>query len=237
VDGRVKVSPTQEIGAERLWRLDRDDRGTVECGRDPAVVHLLHSVHAGYPRDRCSFSPGGVEHGAEDLEWRERPRGVVDGDPRVAVASVDGCGNAVLAAITSLEKDDVGQLKVGGDPANRVPPRRRGSDGDEVEAAGGGDGLEGDREDGPSRDNRPELVLPRSRSAAEGRNDERAGQRCATLARTGRSTRGLVESSAVSVAKIILPAVVWSTVVTVTVTVSSTRLLPFSTTTMVPSSK
>ena len=44
-------------------------------------------------------------------------------------------------------------------------------------------------------------------------------------------------SSSASVAKIIRPAVVWSTVVTVTVTVSSTWLRPFSTTTMVPSSK
>jgi hypothetical protein len=155
----------------------------------------------------------------------------------VAGAAFDGDGDAVLAALTTLEEHYIGHLMLGGDGADRLPARHRGGDHQEVEAARRGDGLQRDREHRPSGDNRPELVLARPHAAAEGGDDERAGQRCATLARTGRRTRGLVESSAASVAKIILPAVVWSTVVTVTVTVSSTRLLPFSTTTMVPSSK
>ena len=156
----------------------------------------------------------------------------------MAGTAFDGDGDAVLAALAPLEEHHIGQRMRGGDGADRLPARHRGGDDHEVEAARRrGDGLHGDREDRPTGDNRPELVLARPHAAAEGGDDERAGQRCATLARTGRRTRGLVESSAASVAKIILPAVVWSTVVTVTVTVSSTRLLPFSTTTMVPSSK
>jgi hypothetical protein len=126
---------------------------------------------------------------------------------------------------------------LGGEGADGVPAIRRRGDDDEIEAPGGGDRPECDREKGPSRDHGPELVLPRPHAAPECGDDECAAQRCATLGRTGRSTRGLVDSSSASVAKIIRPAVVWSTVVTVTVTVSSTWLRPFSTTTMVPSSK
>jgi len=153
------------------------------------------------------------------------------------VAAIDRRGDGVLAALTSLEEDDIGELVLSGDRPDRLPASCRRSDGDEVEAPGRGDGFEGDRQDGPPGDERPELVLACPDAAAEGGDDERAAQRCATLARTGRSTRGLAGSSSAMLAKIILPAVVCSTVVTVTVTVLSTWSRPFSTTTMVPSSK
>ena len=65
VGGRVAVGTAQQIGSECLWRLRRDQRRAVEGGRDAAVAHLLHSVHAGYPGSRRSFSTRRVEHGSE----------------------------------------------------------------------------------------------------------------------------------------------------------------------------
>ena len=101
----------QQIGAECLGRLRRDQRRAVEGGRDPAVLHLLHSVHAGYPGGRRSFSPRGVEHGAEEPGRRERARGVVDRDPVVAVAAIQRCGDAVLAALAALDEDERRKLR------------------------------------------------------------------------------------------------------------------------------
>ena len=233
----VQVCAAQKIGAERLGCLRRDDRGTIEGGRNPALLHLLHRVHAGYPGDCRSISARCIQDRPEHLGWGERTRSVVHRDPVVPLAAIDRGGDAVLTAFAALEEHDVRKPVLGGDAPNLLPARDRRGDGDEVVAPGGGDGFDGDREDRPPGDDRPELVLPRPYPVAEGGDDQRAGQRCATLARTGRSTRGLVESSAAIVAKIIRPAVVWSTVVTVTVTVSSTCSRPFSTTTMVPSSK
>ena len=124
----VLVCAAQQIGAEGLGRLRRDDRGAVEGGRDPAVLHLLHSVHAGYPGDRRSIRAGGVEHRPEDVGWRERTGSVVDGDPVVAVAAVDRGGDAVLAALAALEEHDIGELmrrrRWRGSPPSAPPGRR-----------------------------------------------------------------------------------------------------------------
>ena len=191
------VGAAQEIGAECLWRLRRDQRRAVEGGRDAAVAHLLHSVHAGYPGGRRSISPRRVEHRPEHV-------GGVSGRAASWTEIQSWPSQRSSAAATlSWRRSPPSRRTTGGSwcsaARSRIagPARGRCGHHDEVEAARRGDRLERDREDRTPARVSPELVLPRPHATPEGGHDERAGQRCATLARTGRSTRGLIGSSAV----------------------------------------
>ena len=141
VRGGMQMRAAQEIGAEGLGRLRRDDRGAVEGGRDPAVLHLLHSVHAGYPGGGRSIRARRLEHGPEDAGRGERARGVVDGDPVLAVAAASSAAATLSWRRSPPSTSTTPSGEARACDRSRIASQRRprSGDHDEVEAPGGGD--------------------------------------------------------------------------------------------------
>src|SRR5581483_2639871 len=188
---------------------------------------------------------GAVEDAVEDVRGAQRAGGVVHQHVLGAGHGGQAGADGVAAMVAALDQAQVGDAGGGGVLLQRIPALRRCDDADGVDAARGGDGAQGQGDQRAAADVEPELVGTHAQAPAVGGDDGGDAQRLPTrVARVPgrgrvavRGGGGGASSGDPTMAKIIRPAGVCRTLVTVTATVLSMWRRPFSTTTMVPSSR
>ena len=183
---------------------------------------------------------GGRDHRLDELSGDQGPGGIVDGHDLGVADRLEARGHRVAPAGTARDAAHPAEPELARQPADVFVASLGTDHHHQADRGHRADALEDVGEDGAPGHVGPDLVDAGALTAACRRNDDGDAQR--VPARVGRgavrcrpSTAG--RRSVAVVAKIIRPAAVWSTEVTVTCTWRSRWSRPPSTTTMVPSSR
>src|ERR1700674_3481068 len=235
--GGLTMSPRQQLVRKRLRRLSENDARAVQALDQAIALDALHSIPRCDGRERRARFHGRGQHPPHQRRCCQRTRGVVH-EHEVAFTERRQPGtHRFLAALAAGFEDDgfprVHRLHLA---LGVLEAARRADDDDPVHLIERQEQLQHPGQRGPAVELDERLAAAAEpRAGARGRHDgsyDHAGS-----SRLGRPFVRLPSPVPAGSAKIIRPAEVWITDVTVAVIVWFSRRRPFWITTMVPSSR